>query len=274
MYHRIASRVDGVPDPTWNVTPERLREQLSGLLSLGFRAIALDEVLRHLAEGRSLPRCCFAVSFDDGYENFYLRARPILQELSVPATVFVATAYLDAEGPFPFDDWFAAGSSGVPVETWKPLSTEQCVELCDDELIEVGTHTHTHVDFRRRAGAFRRDVRTSMETLRRLMGRQRVALAFPFGFVDRELVAAARAAGVSGAFGIRRKLVWPQTDRFHLGRFEVEQRDSPEALARSLCERGGVRHRIRRAFRKHWSRLTGALRPRAVLGGRAAGEVR
>ena len=231
MYHRIAPRTDGVPDPTWNVTSEQFREQLSGLLARGFRPISLSEVLRYVQQGRSLPRRSFAVTFDDGYGNFCTHARPILQELSVPATVFVATAYLDTRCPFPFDDWVAAGSSRVPATAWMPMSTEQCVELRDDALVEVGTHTHTHAYFRRRADAFYLDLQTSMEAMRRLMGLERVALAFPFGFVERQLVVAAHRAGVSCALTIQRRLVRPHADLLQLGRFGVEQRDSPDALA-------------------------------------------
>jgi hypothetical protein len=36
MYHRVADVLSGVPFPTWNVTPRRLHEQLSGLLEAGW----------------------------------------------------------------------------------------------------------------------------------------------------------------------------------------------------------------------------------------------
>ena len=35
MYHRVTPPVEGVPPPTWNVTPERFRRQLGGLLARG-----------------------------------------------------------------------------------------------------------------------------------------------------------------------------------------------------------------------------------------------
>ena len=53
----------------------------------------------------------FAITFDDGFENNYVNAWPVLKELNLPATIFVATKYLDSDVPFPFDDWSAAGSS-------------------------------------------------------------------------------------------------------------------------------------------------------------------
>ena len=39
---------------------------------------------------------------------------PILREHGVPATIFLATAYLDSPDPFPFDDWPWAGAADAP----------------------------------------------------------------------------------------------------------------------------------------------------------------
>ena len=47
--------------------------------------------------GLPIPRKTFVVTFDDGYVNNLTQALPILTRLGVPATVFVATAYLDSQ---------------------------------------------------------------------------------------------------------------------------------------------------------------------------------
>ena len=76
-----------------------------------------------LAAKQPVPPKTFVVTFDDGYDSVYRNAWPILKELSVPATVFLVTGWLDAERPFYSDDWVAAGSADVPATAWKPLST-------------------------------------------------------------------------------------------------------------------------------------------------------
>ena len=108
--------------------------------------------------GEPIPRRTFVVTFDDGYESVYETAWPILKELSIPATVFIVTSYLDSGRPFVFDDWAAAGSAAAPAAAWRPLSTAQCNEMARDGLIELGSHTHTHADFRGRPEEFRRDL--------------------------------------------------------------------------------------------------------------------
>jgi len=107
MYHRVAEHVPGVSPPTLNVTPKQLRQQLAGLLARGFRCWPLTKLVMAHLESRSVPANVFAVTFDDGYENNYIHAWPILRELNIPGTIFVATKYLDTDRPFPFDDWSA-----------------------------------------------------------------------------------------------------------------------------------------------------------------------
>ncbi|HUG89368.1 MAG TPA: polysaccharide deacetylase family protein, partial [Planctomycetaceae bacterium] len=165
MYHRIAPVTPGVTAPTWNVAPERFGSQLAGLLSRGYRAWPLRKVLDLHRRRRPIPRNVFVVTFDDGYENVFHHAWPVLRELRVPATVFLATAYLDSGAPFPCDDWSAAGSGGVPASSWRPLTTDQCRAMSADGLVELGTHTHTHADFHGRPRELSGDLRTSLDVL-------------------------------------------------------------------------------------------------------------
>src|SRR4051794_18794241 len=158
MYHRVANAIKGQPFPTWNVTPARLRQQLAGLLKRGFQAWPLQKVIEYRRRRLALPRRVFVVTFDDGYENNFTQALPVLRELNIPATIFLATSFLGSQEPLPFDDWKAKGSADVPAETWRPLSLDQCRQMQASGLIELAAHTHTHQDFRGRLDAFRDDL--------------------------------------------------------------------------------------------------------------------
>jgi peptidoglycan/xylan/chitin deacetylase (PgdA/CDA1 family) len=233
-YHRVAPRAGGVPAPTWNVTPDRLQQQLGGLLARGYRPVPLREVLDRGQAGVAVPDGTFAVTFDDGYENVYRHAWPVLRELGVPATVFLSTAYLDSEAPFPFDDWPAAGSPQVDAEYWRPLTTAQCAEMMAGGLIELGSHTHTHRCFRGRPEALEQDVATSLEVLRIRFRVAEATFSFPFGIAEPELAAAARRAGVLCGLTTQQVLVRPGSDPFTWGRFNVAEGDSEATLAVKL----------------------------------------
>src|ERR1700686_1050162 len=76
------------------VSPGRFREQMRFLLEAGYGPLAMDDVLEVLA-GRELSVPAFALTFDDGYESVVTQALPILESLSIPATVFLTTGFLD-----------------------------------------------------------------------------------------------------------------------------------------------------------------------------------
>jgi peptidoglycan/xylan/chitin deacetylase (PgdA/CDA1 family) len=248
MYHRIAVEPAGRPKPTWNVRPRRLEQQLAGLLARGWQAWPLRQVLSCAARDLPIPRKTFVVTFDDGYANNLIHAAPILTRLHVPATVFVATAYLDSKQPFPSDDWPPAGQPGVPSETWRPLTTEECRRLSANGLIELGAHTHTHSDFRGRRDALADDLRQNLTVLHESFGVEQPAFAFPYGtkidgFASSDLAQAAREVGVTCSLTSEADIVRTGDSPFDWGRFAVEDHDTAGTLAGKL---GGWQTALRR----------------------------
>lgn len=90
-YHRVLPE----PDPLLPSEPDTrpFRIQVS-FLARHLRVFALREALQRLRDG-TLPRRAVCITFDDGYANNLHCALPVLQSLGLPATVFVATGYLN-----------------------------------------------------------------------------------------------------------------------------------------------------------------------------------
>lgn len=254
MYHRVTERCHGVPAPTWNVTPQRFRAQLRGLLRRGFRAWPLRQVIAYGHRQTPIPPRTFVVTFDDGYESVYASAWPVLKELDVPATVFLATAFLDSDRSFPFDDWLAKGSPRVPAQAWRPLSTAQCREMAATGLVELGAHTHTHDDFRTRPAAFEQDLARCVTVMRERFELSVPTFAFPFGFRGardpvRVLTPVAKGIGVACGLTTEPVLVDPTSDPFEWGRFCVSDADSASMIAAFL---DGWYDTTKRALRRVW----------------------
>lgn len=233
-YHRVCPAESGRHRPTYNVTPRRLRRQLEGLLRRGWQAWPLSQVLQHNRDGVPVPRRTFVVTFDDGYANNVLHALHILVELQIPATFFLATAYLDGNEAFPFDDWTLAGRKGSSRDQWAPLTRSQCRDAQATGLIELGCHTHTHQVFRDRPDAFRADLQESVHVLQREFRVERPALSFPYGIADDDLVDAARRGGVTCGLTTAPQLADCAGDPFHWGRFNVSEADTAASLAVKL----------------------------------------
>jgi peptidoglycan/xylan/chitin deacetylase (PgdA/CDA1 family) len=247
MYHRVASPPPNWPKPTWNVPPQRFEQQLQGLLSRGWRAWPLSQVIECLRRDLPIPRKTFVVTFDDGYVNVLTQAYPILTRLAIPATVFLATAYIDSNEPFPSDDWSVAGQPGVPSEIWRPLTTEECRRLMANGLVEFGAHTHTHADFRGRPGEFAEDLKQNVTILRGWFQVEQPAFALPYGtkcdgFASEEFTKAARNAGVACCLTTEATIVRPGDSPFDWGRFAAEEHDTARTLAARL---GGWQEALR-----------------------------
>ena len=256
MYHRIAPSPRGVARPPYNVPPDRFEAQLRGLLRRGFEPWPLRKVLEFHRGGQQVPRRAFVVTFDDGFDNIHQFAWPVLERLKVPATIFLATAYLDSADPFPMDNWELAGSGKVPSACWRPLTTEHCREMQASGLIELAAHTHTHQDFRTSPAIFAEDLRRCLAELRRLFGMENATFAFPFGettlgFANSGLVSAARTVGVLCGLTTESGLVRPVDDRFTWRRLMPEDFDTGASLAAKLSGwhdhlRGMARAMLRR----------------------------
>jgi peptidoglycan/xylan/chitin deacetylase (PgdA/CDA1 family) len=91
IFHRVHARPDDLfPNQTHAAA---FRERMLWIRSW-FNVLPLDEAVTALDRG-SLPTRALAITFDDGYADNATVALPILRRLGLPATYFVATAFLD-----------------------------------------------------------------------------------------------------------------------------------------------------------------------------------
>lgn len=233
-YHRVAPADSAHGLPTWSVTPDQFERQLSGLLSRGFRPMPLTRMLEACRKEEQFPARFFAVTFDDGYENNLTYAAPILKRYAVPATIFLATQYLNTCVPFPFEDWFPARSRQVSSEYWRPLTRGQCLRLIEEGVVEFGSHTHSHRNLLGRAAELKADLNASLTFLREQLYLDSPSFSFPFGAVDADMTAVVRDSGVSCAVTTRERRVSRKDDPFAWGRFNVERDDDGETLTAKL----------------------------------------
>jgi peptidoglycan/xylan/chitin deacetylase (PgdA/CDA1 family) len=91
MYHRVLAE----PDPLQPDVPHQalLVEQFRTLAG-AFNVLPLHEAATLLLQG-GLPPGAACITFDDGYRDNHDLALPLLREFKLPATVFVATGFLN-----------------------------------------------------------------------------------------------------------------------------------------------------------------------------------
>lgn len=90
LYHRVADTPAGEDSHNLCVSPARFAEQMDVLKRSAWPVMELAKLTAAIAD-RRMPARSVVVTFDDGYADNLHTAKPILERLGVPATVFVAT---------------------------------------------------------------------------------------------------------------------------------------------------------------------------------------
>lgn len=74
-------------------------EQQLRFLQASFKLVSLQQGIEYLQQGRTDEKPCLAVTIDDGFQDNYTHAWPVLQRYGVPATIFIATDFVDSGRP-------------------------------------------------------------------------------------------------------------------------------------------------------------------------------
>jgi peptidoglycan/xylan/chitin deacetylase (PgdA/CDA1 family) len=220
-YHAVSERWDA----DLSCTPDQLRRQLELLVRRGYRGTTFTQAVTDRARGRVL-----AVTFDDAFRSVLELGKPILDSLGLPATVFAVSAFASSGRPlsWPGVTHWADGPHHHELAglTWAELRG------LADHGWEVGSHTRTHPRLTELDGDdLRRELEGSREEAERALGLPCRSVAYPYGDVDRRVVAATAAAGYAAAAALPARLhradplEWPRIGVYHpdsLRRFGVK----------------------------------------------------
>jgi peptidoglycan/xylan/chitin deacetylase (PgdA/CDA1 family) len=255
-YHGLA-RVARTDDPTsLMVPPEEFVAHVRRLKRLGYRFVHQRELARRLTAGESLAGLC-SLTFDDGSVDNVEVLPGLLDELDVPATVFVCPGLLGR--PYP---WLP-GHLGIRL-----MDRDELLTVAANPRFEIGSHTNEHMLLgdatEEEAYA---EMRSSRERLEDLLGREVVSFAYPKGLYSPACPPAARRAGYTSAVTTGMRGHW---------RPFALQRESPDALDGPVTfylKVGGVFRRVRdRAVVRLVRDVTRPVRHRAARASSAAAQ--
>ncbi|WP_121630442.1 polysaccharide deacetylase family protein [Tropicibacter alexandrii] len=132
VYHAVT------PDASWlpwganvAVRPEVFRAQMETLARTGWEVVPDDRLFGGQLDPRKRQ---LALHFDDAYHNVFVHARPCLERLGFPATVFASTDFIDP----------SQGVRGADT-TRGYMNAEELRAMDGDGLFKIGCHGKDHV---------------------------------------------------------------------------------------------------------------------------------
>jgi peptidoglycan/xylan/chitin deacetylase (PgdA/CDA1 family) len=173
MYHSISDNLFARAHPYYqiNTSPNVFAGQMRWLRNNGYRTMDLAEMLAAIEEGRDLLKK-FVITFDDGYQDFYTDAWPVIKQCGFTATIFLTTDRIQDT---------AMRIEGADYLTWRE------VRELHDAGIQFGSHTVTHPDLRS-LGPEHIDYELgySKETIEEKLGASVRSFSYPFAFPEED----------------------------------------------------------------------------------------
>jgi peptidoglycan/xylan/chitin deacetylase (PgdA/CDA1 family) len=194
-------------------------------------------VLTSRGGGKAAGRHPVVVTFDDGTADFVDTALPLLVRYRIPATLYVATRFVEERKLFPHDE--------------APLSWGAIRDAISTGLVTVGSHTHSHLllDHAGPAEA-ETDLRRSTQLIGERLDVSAEHFAYPRARLPRSHIETiVRQLFGSAAVGGNRANVPGNTDAHRLARSPIQASDGMRWFGAKLSGGLALEERLRGTFR-------------------------
>jgi peptidoglycan/xylan/chitin deacetylase (PgdA/CDA1 family)/glycosyltransferase involved in cell wall biosynthesis len=217
MYHRVVPEAPKDSQQGIWVTAQSFEQNLDSLQHRGYSAMTFKQYQLFLTGEFILPKKPVILTFDDGYEDNYTFAFPLLKKYGFSAVIFLV-----AEPKRRTNFWDTD-------EPQVPLLNNEHIREMSGAGIEFGSHTVTHPNLSQcPPEQIRKEFVDSKKILEQRTGREIISLAYPYGAVNEPIKTLAAEAGYkfgiatnSGPLNfyedfleIRRTQVFPWTEKF------------------------------------------------------------
>ena len=188
MYHRVIQSDSEKGVHGTYITVERFREHLQYLKDKGYGTVTFEDLRHnHYKERFNRGKKWIILTFDDGYEDNYRTAFPLLKEFGFKAVIFLLSHST-------YNKWDCENSDKPELKL--PLMTKEMVDEMAAYGIEFGAHTKTHPRLAHiPQDEARAEIFECKETLEQTYQRPFKTFAYPYGDLNEEVKAWVKEAG-------------------------------------------------------------------------------
>ncbi|HEV1992010.1 MAG TPA: polysaccharide deacetylase family protein, partial [Candidatus Dormibacteraeota bacterium] len=197
-----------------SVSPADFTAQMNWLSANQFHPVDFNDVRAYFAGQRPLPARPVVITLDDGYNDLYTTAYPILKAHGFKAVAYIVTSFV--------------GQS-------RYVTAAQVVEM-DRHGIQIASHTVDHANIGGNASFYTalRQLSDSKRWLENLLGHPVVDFAYPSGKFNATAIAALKQAGYDTAVTEMFSVDHSLADRYTWTRVRVGGGESLSDFAGSL----------------------------------------
>ena len=194
MYHMISEHLPKKQSKfnRLRVKPSDFEKQLIWLKKKNFKSFTLTE----LSELENIPAKSVVLTFDDGYEDNFTKAFPLLKKYEFKATIYIVLNRFNQNWATDKD----LNQASNELNSEKMLSNEQIKEMLYSRLIEIGSHTLDHVNLPKlNKEEKKKQIIESKKQIENVFNIKCNSFAYPFGFFDEDSVKIVNEANYTNA---------------------------------------------------------------------------
>lgn len=212
-YHRV-----GFTTSDLTVSLQRFKNDLQQLKADGYTTITLNDFMRFIDDRNvELPEKPVLITFDDGYQDNYEHAFPILEQFGMVGSFFIIT-----------------GMMGQP----ERVTADQVKEMAKHGM-SIGSHTVSHRALAElSAEEATQELCVSKSVLEDLLGSEVNAIAYPRGSYTAETIELGKTCGYNAGFTVKEGTCIKHSPDFELNRIPVFRFDG--TLRQVLRKRAGL----------------------------------
>ena len=224
-----------------SIAPRTFERQMRFLAKQGYTSITVDRLVDAFSDERyrnrdmhkgdydsdsvELPPQPILITFDDGYENFYSYAYPILREHCLTATVFVLAGYIGK-----LNTWDVR----LRFKRSRHLDRKQIQTLFSDG-IGIASHGmyHRFLTSCQPAKA-KNELEESKSVLEEILNHPIHSFAYPYGSVNAKVVELVKSAGYRIAFGLNPRQEMARSSIYCFPRMAIYRHDTDSSFQAKL----------------------------------------
>ena len=183
QYHHVSETLPAVT----SVSANTFTKHLNYLKEHNFNVIPLNELISALQQGKALEDKTIAITFDDGYNNNYDQAAPILEEFGYPYTIFVNPKLIDEQASYlmGWDELRELAKKGALIAN----------HSAEHNYLHKKLENETQSQWRERT---KKDILSSQQRIKEEIGHDYKYVAYPYGEFNNQLQALVTELGFVG----------------------------------------------------------------------------